>query len=201
MPLIAPIVFTSTLLVLAPTREAGKEKFYFPTVVGTKWVYKEANVETTEVITAVEEKNGSKFVTVARERKNGKLIPDDLIEVSSRGVFRHTRGHILKIGKEPVCLLDLALKPGKRREFDVRGGEQVRSEAGWMVANEPEELEVPAGKFRAIRVDVQLLKISEKAVNPPIAFTCWYALEVGLVKQRSGDNDEKVLVSFKPGKK
>ena len=43
---------------------------YYPTTVGTKWVYKEEGSEETLVVAAVEDIDGAKVVTVEKIRRN-----------------------------------------------------------------------------------------------------------------------------------
>jgi hypothetical protein len=60
-------------------------------------------------------------------------------------------------------------------------------------------VEVPAGKFRAVRLEIAVTAINGEKV-PAIRLTGWYAPEVGLVKMNRGTEWTRVLKSFTPGK-
>lgn len=69
---------------------------------------------------------------------------------------------------------------------------------GWAVytAFGPEVVEVPAGRFAAIRVEQESSPFADKAVKS----TSWYAPGVGLVKKVHPDGSAQVLKSFTPGR-
>ena len=55
-----------------------------------------------------------------------------------------------------------------------------------------EEVEVPAGKFRAVRVEMEAGESTT---------TLWFAPQVGLIKMAGAGTDQvTVLKEFKPGK-
>jgi hypothetical protein len=57
-----------------------------------------------------------------------------------------------------------------------------------------EEIKVPAGKYRAIRVDVESVNDGEVRLD-----RYWYAKNVGLIERYSKSSGQ-VLYSFTPGK-
>ena len=64
-----------------------------------------------------------------------------------------------------------------------------------------EDVEVPAGKYRAVRIDVEIE--SPGRAGETTRSSIWYAPRVGVVRQVHGEPDTgyvKVLKSFKSGK-
>jgi hypothetical protein len=101
-------------------------------------------------------------------------------------------------------LLKLPAKEGDKWEFDTPAqrderGRGLRGEKGTVTVGPTEVVEVPAGKFRAVRLEIAVTAINGDAV-PEIRYTSWYAPEVGLVKMTRGTEWTRVLKSFTPGK-
>lgn len=120
-------------------------------------------------------------------------FPEDQFEVSNHGIAA------LVIGgtplREPVFHLRLPAKAGETWVAEEQVvGDVVFSRRTFTTGPE-EEVEVPAGKFRAIRVDV---------TTPHGASSNWYAPGVGLVKTvlKTSDGREsapiQALRSFVP---
>ncbi len=141
----------------------------------------------TEVVTAVEEKDGARIVSVAREEV-GKRVPAEKVAVSAKGLARIATGGN-DLGYE-LHLLGLPIKPGQTWTFGATEVTVVGIE----------RVEVPAGTFQAVRV--------EKVVplgGLPVTFSYWYAPDVGVVRRTTrvgerGKEQVEVLKSFTPGK-
>ena len=165
------------LLPAAPVpREAGKP-FYFPTRVGTKWVY-EANIGEGhgEAVTESEEKDGRWLVTVkatSADFKDGDTTTVFRYAVSHTGVFMIAEGlearDTRKDYDEPICLLKLPPTPGEEWRGDSK------QDSAEFVVRKAETVKVPAGTFEAVRVD--------RGKD----HTCWYAPGVGVIEERNGD--------------
>jgi hypothetical protein len=172
--------------------EAKKPGLYFPTKVGTKWVYQTEGEkhESVEVVMEIEDKEGEKLVKIGHER-DGKAVYDCTIAVSEKGLSLVETG-ISPLG-EPCWLLKLPHKSNNK--WDVVLSPVVFSTLkGKAVANGPEKIEVPAGKFEAIRVKIDLAYDDGREM-----ITTWYAPGIGKVKEVRGERIE-VLKSFTPGK-
>lgn len=210
IPPVAILLWSVTLA--APEPKEPNDDAYFPTEVGAKWVYqfqidKQAGTtERTEIVTAVEENNGAKLVTVNEIKDDGK---DDMmytIRVSHRGL--HLVSTRFSTLKPELCVLRLPFKEASNWEATVTysslssGYETVENRKFTAVALE--EVKVPAGKFKAIR----LLEKRKSGVLER-EYTKWYAPQVGLIKQEywDGVTDRplvkvtSVLKSFTPAKK
>ncbi len=190
----------------APVPKGQTPAAYFPTATGTKWVYQVTAVannlpkrvsEVTEVIVRVEEKDGGVVVHVAR----GSRPPTWEKLVSAEGVFMSRREE----GEYDPPLPLIRLERGavaKKWEWDsaAPGGPGGRL-TGECRGFDPEEVQVPAGRFRAIRVECVY---TTGGGGLPWEDTNWYAPGVGRVKgtQKSlGYQLETVLKSFSAGKR
>jgi hypothetical protein len=151
------------------------------------------DVEIVTVVTKVAEIDGGRRVTINYDRNDGQLLHRETVEVSPKGLLRvNDHGRALD---PPLWELKLAPKAnetwtGKWPVFVDRAvvfEEQRYTAVGW------ETIEVPAGKFRAIRVE-QEATLDELTRRT----TYWYSPGLGCVKW-SG-NSEGVLKSFAPGK-
>ncbi|MDY3553671.1 hypothetical protein R5W24_002776 [Gemmata sp. JC717] len=187
------LVTVASAGVAAPVPPAAQKPVrYYPTTVGAKWVYEWGGADRIEEVTAVDEKDGQAVVTVG-VLVDKKFTPYCKVLVSDRGLFFGTGG--LEEKTFPNALLKLPAKPGSRWDWEVREvGRKVVCTVG-----PTEDVEVPAGKFRAVRVE------SEVPVGKDLTqtTTTWYAPEVGWVKMVSrvgGAEETKALKSFAPGK-
>lgn len=170
-------------VIAAPVPKAEKtDELYFPVQVGAKRVLFGPGRTETITVTKVEEKEGKYTVTVETSfvelpgRKRSYVY-----EVSKDGLFRKTQG-----GKTET-LLKLPYKEGTTwTSDDVKPGDKLTYTVG-----KQEEVEVPAGKYKAIGVDVVL----EQAGGETKKVTYWYATGIGLIKE--GANE---LKAFTPGK-
>jgi hypothetical protein len=171
-------------------KEPVKAPLYFPTAIGTEWVYQQGEWEVTKRVTAVERGTDMTVVTVDRVGSVGRPTRSDQMGVSEAGVF-----WIGSLGPDPLkpdrpaCWLNLKHAPGG--EWMSAGSQHP------YVARKPEWVEVPAGRFLAIPVEVTYTSGSGKLVKQ----VSWYAPEVGLVKEQVPSEDKpRVLKSFRPGK-
>ena len=183
----------------APRLKEEAARTYFPMTVGDRWVvemrYATTSSEYTEAVTAVEKADGGTVVTVARGTEGQ---PDSLsqVKVTNEGLFR-----VSNLGTTydpPYCILKFPVKPGQAWTSEVTSGGAVRTTFKYKAVEE-EDVEVPAGKFRAVRleVDIDTRGQARKSV-------IWYAPRVGIVKMDHQDGDSgyvRVLKKFEPGKK
>jgi hypothetical protein len=167
---------------------------FFPTRVGDRLVHAIGDSEFVTVVTAVEELDGARRITLGTALSDGKTVHYQTVEVSPKGLLLlNAHGRALP---EPLWELKLTPKAdatwrGKWPVFcngEVVFEEQEYAAMGW------ETVEVPAGKFRAIRVerDSRLDELIRRT-------TYWYAPGLGCVKWSSGVSTG-ALTSFTPGK-
>jgi hypothetical protein len=183
----------------APKLKDVPAPVYFPTTVGDRWVteykYPTSTAEVTEVVTAVETKEGVTVVTIARQ-VNGAVDPDvSQMRVSDKGLFRVS--NLGTVFDAPYCVLKRPLKPGMTWTSEVIRAGTTSTTFKYTAAKE-EDVEVPAGKFRAYRLDVEYERGGEAKKS-----SIWYAPKVGVVRHEVFDPVSgyvKVLKSFTPGK-
>jgi hypothetical protein len=185
---------------LAAPAPKGKDVLYHPTKVGDKRVYvmttgKEVT-DITDEVTRVDVKGGRLHVSVSQKQDDGTLGVT-VTEVSAAGVVRLTG--VKRALSPPMPLLRLPAKAGNSWTWDPDtpdGGKPLVTT--YTVVKEQEEVEVPAGKFKAIRVDAEWTLDGTE-----VKTTQWYAPDVGLVKRvyRAGVTTQtQLLKSFTPGK-
>jgi hypothetical protein len=186
-------------VVSAPRLKDEPPRTYFPMTVGDRWViemrYKANAEEYTEVVTAVEKKDGATVVTVGRE-VNGQVGSLSHLKVTDEGLFRVS--HLGTTYDAPYRILKYPLKPGQSWTSEVSSGGVVSSTFKYKAIDE-EAVEVPAGKFRAFRIEVDINTRGQSRKS-----VIWYAANVGIVKMDHDDGDSsyiRVLKKFEPGKK
>jgi hypothetical protein len=173
---------------------------YFPTTVGDRWVtemrYQSNTAEFTEVVTAVEKTDGALLVTVGREVEGVVGPSRSQVRVSDKGLFRLS--NLGTVYDAPYCVLQLPPKPGDSWTSEVKSGGTVTSTFKYKTIKE-EDVEVPAGKFRALRIEVDIDGRGRTSRS-----VLWYDARVGIVKLDHDDADSgyvRVLKSFTPGGK
>lgn len=184
----------ATLAPGAPVPRGAGPRYFYPTRVGDRMVHaRNDDREFTYTVAKVEKVDGTLHVTVNLMLGDEERL-DEKMEVSSKGLrlIRDTYRRTL-----PHPLWPLKVTPdadaawtGKWPVFTNSGDileERQYTAAGW------ELVEVPAGKFQAVRVErVGTLQGSKSKC------TLWYALDVGCVKLRY-DSTTVVLKSFTRG--
>ena len=149
--------------------------------------------ELTEVVAKVETSDGKIRVTGRHQLDRGRPV-QSTYEVTTSGIFLVAYdGKDLPARRE--CLR-LPTRAGDTWSWEQTAPGVLPSKQTWTVVGE-EDVEVPAGKFRAVRVEG---KLESKA--PTLVGSYWYAPGVGQVKSEimtSTGLQTTVLKSFKPG--
>jgi hypothetical protein len=198
----SPAILAAVLLVplcalSAPRpKDAADEALYFPTTVGSRWVYESPDGQYEERIDESKSEDKATVVTVVRTqggeenwRSTVRVSPEGLLLIASGGVTYHESSPWLRTG----------LKPGAEWEYTyIRQTTAFHNHIKFVGF---ESVEVPAGKFEAVRLDgAETVGVGMANGNgPPTPGTEWYARGVGLVKRvRMGQGT--TLKSFTPGK-
>jgi hypothetical protein len=182
--------------------DADKDATFIPAVVGDKLIYErtiqgkagESKETVTELVTAVERKDGLMVAVEYRYGAETKPRRTMRFRATDAGVYLvEYNGRTFA----PERLVKLPVRAGDAWESSFAG----RTDASFSSTTaKEEEVEVPAGKFRAVRIESVF-----KGKGFTLKTTDWYARGVGLVKSTSiadyGENEVKVLKSFTPGKK
>lgn len=155
-----------------------KKADYYPLKVGTQWHYKgEANgvpLELRNEVTKIENINGiemGRIETFAQDRS----VANEHISANAKGIYRNRIQ-----GTEPdppVMILQYPVKPGDKWNIESKvGGETIKG----VYKTEEEEVTVPAGKYKAIKIisDAEVIPSGQKVMS-----TVWMVDGVGVVKQ------------------
>jgi hypothetical protein len=110
--------------------------------------------------------------------------------ISEKGLFQ--LGDASLTYDPPACLIKLPYKVGV--EWDIRIGNGKCPRKAKAVGEEI--IKVPAGSFRAVRIDMEILGIDKPADH----MTYWYAPDVGLVKSTFNGKIVLALKSFNLGR-
>jgi hypothetical protein len=178
---------------------------FAPTTPGAKYVYQSTSrqngkvVETTEssrIVRTVADKKNSKAKLLSVEWvSDGKVEMVTEIEVSDEGLF-YCGWDNIKLST-PFQLLKLPSKAQDTWRTTLRWEDDIVLDIECTNAG-IELIEVPAGRFRAIRVRAECVTDRKE-----MCATTWYAPGVGPVKcvyTLGNESAEVVLKSFKPGK-
>lgn len=194
--LLLPAVLLQAVATAAPVPKAKPAESYFPTAVGTKWVYQRESGELiTEEVTELDEKKGEVRV-VFRVSQNGSSWKEDYT-VSGTEVVMRT---ILDQYKLDIRLLQLPLTAKDKWEFEIPVQKGLKADAGTTVVGKAEMIEVPAGKFEAVPVVSETTAVDGKQIAKTETCTRWYAPGIGLVKIEY-NGGHRVLKEFTPAKK
>jgi hypothetical protein len=193
---VLPLFLVPVATLSAPALK-DKEAYYYPTTVGAKWVYEcrvqDVDFEEAGEVTRVEREDGRLLVTVGNKRTGND--PAEVVEVSNKGLVWQQVGQAgSNYSRLPI--LKLPAKAGNAWEQEPGG--PTRSITHYTIAAEADEVEVPAGKFVAVRVDTTQSPGKDGAI-----ISYWYARGVGVVKWARTDIGSihfGVLKSFEPGK-
>jgi hypothetical protein len=189
-------LLVASVAVAAPVPKGTEAKLYYPTTVGAKRVMTltagQRTEEDSETVSQVEVKDGVYRVTVDLHTDGHRTTPGYVYEVSADGLGQRSSEQAKGSTSNP--LLRLTVGVGESWVARQDGSEHYAT----LTRGKEEEIELPAGKFTAIRVDVVITR--GKDTN---RVTQWYAAGVGLVKeaaQRGELTITRELKEFNPGK-
>jgi hypothetical protein len=179
----------------APLRRVPRmEPLYFPTRVGAEWVYEDHGHNLGYAVTKVEEKDGTTLVSVGIYQSNGRTTQHShTVEVSKAGL-RETLNANRKV-EPPTPLLKLPCAKGDKWEVPFSLNGEKRGYCSMTVGG-VEEVKVPAGTFRAVRVETVCTNAEKNVI---CTSTSWYAPGVGLVRYAYDNGSTRDLISFTPG--
>ena len=176
------ILLVPLTLLAAPAPKSKETLSYCATHAGDTLEYEQLDGTKvtggfTDVVTKVESKGMELQISITRSYP--ATAPSLFTHAAtSEGVF------LMLVGGKRAVVIKLPAKVGTEWQ-----------EAGqtFTIAKE-EEIEVPAGKFKAIRID-------SSTTGAPVMTHFWYALGVGLLKVSSPISEQQtVLKSFKAAK-
>jgi hypothetical protein len=218
MRYLAPLILAAGLATAGPPPKSPAEPvMWLPSAVGDKLVFEEtrpaAEGTATRLITrtvlSVDRKGGSVWVSIKEEKPpldprivrpdsgEGLLTESHVYQQTGAGVFLMIQGD-LEVLDPPCCVARLPLTAGDAWEVK---NQAVFPAAIRYTTGKEEEVEVPAGKFKAVRIDKESVLRDGKTIR----VTDWVVLGLGTVKGRArlwdGTEVVQVLKSFAPGRK
>ncbi|HXX92507.1 MAG TPA: hypothetical protein VEN81_02675 [Planctomycetota bacterium] len=199
------------MMILAAVCALAGGDSYFPLGKGHKWVYKTDYDEDTLIVhevTASEKVGDAECLVVETRSINEKesrnrLLRKEWLGVSDEGIRIHKiqRGRTEMDIETPFFKLKRDLRKDDEWEGEAKA-EENPAKHHYRVETE-EEVEVPAGKFKAIKV---MVKVESGSRHVAEGYE-WYAKGVGMVKsemtikfQGEGPTIVSELKEFKPGK-
>jgi hypothetical protein len=196
------------LLLVAAGSLAARQKLaetpYYPLQVGTTWHYKAGDRKLT-IRVASHEKVGDVLCARLEVTRDGKVVASEHLSVTAEGVYRYDQTKTGEDGKEstetfatPVLVLRLPPKTGEKWRMDSPASGTAAARGTFQIVGE-EEIKVPAGTYKAVRINSQDLEVG--GLKP--AITTFFASGVGMVKQVIQVGDVKTefeLEKFEAGK-
>lgn len=176
----AGILFVSLAILSAPSGLTADDKVrppdYLPLKEGTKWHYEvDIGGQKTKLVIQVakiESIDGRLLARLEAALTPGSTASEHLSN-SPQGIFRHDFNG-MKVSP-PVCLLKYPVKNGASWESEHKFGDQTVKMACRVGT---EEVEVPAGKYKAVTVQVDA-----ELVGMKVTTKYWFAAGVGIAKQ------------------
>jgi hypothetical protein len=186
------VVLSLALSGAAPVPKDHQSPF-FPTKIGTRWVYVSSQWTIEAEIRDTKKKDGVTTLTIVDNTEEDDSDPWRILTVSKKGISLVSRGPFRY--ERPIDLLRLPAKIGDQWKFDTHyrtvGGLTVCPKDGRMKVGAIETVKTTAGEFEAARVE------GYGGGTGLWTETYWFARGVGLVKWVNNAGDEFVLKSFK----
>ncbi|QDU23460.1 hypothetical protein ETAA1_54600 [Urbifossiella limnaea] len=185
------------VLLAAPIPDAARP-FTLPHTIGTKWTYrvKGSDEKLTMVVTdIVSDKEHGNLVTVSYRSTKGEPGIWEIVSLDGRQLLVHQQGPFECVPPIPWIRTPYLQHDKWVVQYTLSTSSSSFDYAAQFVQGPVARVEVPAGKFEAVRVHA----IREGFGRG--ARTRWYANGVGVVKEVEKGGDTLELVSFEPGQK
>jgi hypothetical protein len=149
---------------------------YYPLQVGNTWHFKVTVMgQTITAISRIAKIETIDNVALARLEASimDNIVASEHLRVTEEGVFRYRSN-----GQEfspPLCFLKYPVKPGAKWEGEYKVGNETTK---YLAETQEETVEVPAGKFKAIKVTMRL-----ESMGQVVHTSYWFVPDVGFVKQ------------------
>jgi hypothetical protein len=187
------LLLVPLLALAAPVPKPKPKADFYPSAVGTKWVYAydDGTNEHTREVTDATEKDGVTTFTITW--KQGAQTQTWVMKKDADGVSRVSQN-----GSEfdpPHQILKAKLADGDEWASEYTLGKGTTKYSHKRTVGKAESVKVPAGDYDAFPVS------SVEAGGNTTDTTLWYADGVGLVKIVAKDGTPIVLKEFVPAKK
>jgi hypothetical protein len=162
---------------------------YFPLQVGNRWVYKvDANGNVVTLISRIARIEMIDKQPLARleAEVNGKVAATEHLQQTPMGVLRYRTNDF--VPTPPFMLLKSPVKAGDKWAGSFKVG---AVETKYASEAQEETVDVPAGKFKTIRVAIRL-----EENGKTVQMTYWFAQDVGFVKQTVEAEGLNILIQL-----
>jgi hypothetical protein len=174
------------LFLLATAFADGQDKAgkpvpsYYPLQVGNQWTFKvTVGDETRTAVSRIAKIETIDKLPLARLEAsvNGNVVATEHLLQTEKGIFRYRNND--KEISPPIILLDYASRKPDGTWAGWGGDIKVGNDKGKYSCEAKEEsVEVPLGKYRAVRVAIRL-----ESKGQSVTTTYWFAKDVGIVRQ------------------
>lgn len=160
----------------APDKGADAKATYFPLAPGWKWTYEYPGGKFSMEITKTEKVGDHLSASRLETIKEGKTKLYEHVIKTEEGICRvSVQGHE---AKPPVCFLKVVEEGGEKKwtfeskiaDQDIKGEFTYEGEV---------DVEVPKGKYKAIKITSSTVDIAKQ----PVVISYYFAKDVGMVKQ------------------
>lgn len=179
-------------------KKESKTPNYYPLQVGNEWTFRvEAGGKTAKAVSRITKIETIDKVPLAllEASVDGRVVASEHLRQTDKGIFRY-RNNRQEI-TPPVCLLKYPAKAGAKWSGDIAVGED---KGKYFAETTEETVEVKAGKYKAMRVDLTV----ESPKTGTVKTTYWWVPDLGFVRQTidaRGANVVMELEKFQPAKK
>jgi hypothetical protein len=186
---IALVLFATAATAAPRVKAKPAAPTFFPTAVGTTWVYRDGNRRVTEIIVGCEERADGKLIAVVN-LEGWKPVSRSQLLVTRRGLFLASSGPI--VFDPPPCLFKADAAAGVSWGNTDCNVYALRQE---FQTGQRAAVEVPAGQFYATPVERKDAEFGSESIG----WRMWYSPGVGVVKFECGSRG-RVLVAFRLGR-
>ena len=145
----------------------------------------------------MEEKEGETVVSVS-EVTDTRTFPLEKVVVSAQGLRKIGVGQFTV---DPWLVLKTPVRPGESWDVHMDSQNALQGHTGKMTVGREEEVETPAGKFRAVPVEGDLTPLdrTNQPAGPAERYKWWFAPGIGVVKMTFPNGKSRELKAFTPG--
>jgi len=164
---------------------------YYPLNVNDKWTYDVKAGDKELVVSASVakiEKIDDKELARIDSEINGKVATTEHLTSNDTGVYRARYNGV--DFDPPVQILRYPIKEGETWDGETKAGSETFKYTV-RVAKAKDEVEVPAGKFETVKVEIKLVQ-NKQSVDS----IYWFADGVGIVKQEASIQNTKLTLEL-----
>lgn len=141
--------------------------------VGAQWNYEAGSIIVRERVSKVEHKDGGVFISLERSNEKDRFKPYKVMKCTADAMYEvEYMGVALS---KPECFL----------KFVVKEGDVWESGLGKFYVKKTEEIKVPAGTYKAMRIEREFSLPGPDKNNRVLKYVYWYTPGIGIVQCES----------------